>query len=242
MVAKLKKVNLSEQVCRIIKQKIVDKAWHAGFKLASESDLADMFGVNRLTIRIALQKLNALGILETKVGDGTYVTDFDLAKYMSEVSDLYISEDMLYNVYDFRHLVELECLRLAVDNRTDEDLAELADIFKRFEEAAGKVISLEDGALERYADVDFEFHYKICQCSKNSLYALSYLAVREPIVRYFKMALIRALKDDEKLGLSASEGLKDKLQDHYRIMEAIKNKDKAVSEKMYKKMVVYQVK
>lgn len=242
MVAKLKKVNLPEQVCSIVKKKIVDKVWPAGFKLASENDLAETFGVNRLTIRIALQKLNALGILVTKVGDGTYVTDFDLAKYMSEVSDLYISEDMLYNVYDFRQLVELECLRLAAENRTEQDIEELESIFERFEKAADQVSLLEERALEHYADVDFEFHYKICQCSKNSLYALSYLAIREPLVRYFKMALIRALKDDEKVGLSVSESLKDKLQDHYKIMEAIKNQNKAVGEKMYKKMVIYQVK
>jgi len=241
MVAKLKKVNLPEQVCRIIKKKIVDKDWSAGYKLASENDLAETFGVNRLTIRIALQKLNALGILVTKVGDGTYVTDFDLARYMSEVSDLYISEDMLYNVYDFRQLVELECLRLAAKNRTEQDVEELETILKQFEKAAEQVSLLEEQALEHYAQVDFEFHYKICQSSKNSLYALAYLAIREPLVRYFKMALIRALKDDEKVGLSVSASLKDKLQDHYEIMEAIKNKNKVVGEKMYKKMVVYQV-
>lgn len=44
----------------------------------SESDLADLFGVNRLTVRLALQKLNTLGILDTRVGDGTYVCAFVL--------------------------------------------------------------------------------------------------------------------------------------------------------------------
>lgn len=56
---KIKKVSASEQVCEAIQDQISAGVWKVGDKLPSESDLAAKFGVNRLTVRMALQKLNA---------------------------------------------------------------------------------------------------------------------------------------------------------------------------------------
>ena len=70
---KIKKKSTADLVCEKMKSMISNGTWQYYQKIPSESDLAEMFGVNRLTVRIALQRLNALGILDTRVGDGTYV-------------------------------------------------------------------------------------------------------------------------------------------------------------------------
>ena len=79
---KIKKVSASEQVCEAIQDQISAGVWKVGDKLPSESDLAAKFGVNRLTVRMALQKLNALGIVETRTGSGTFVIEFDFESYL----------------------------------------------------------------------------------------------------------------------------------------------------------------
>ena len=79
---RIKKVSASEQVCEAIQEQISGGVWRVGDKLPSESELAQKFGVNRLTVRMALQKLNALGIVETRTGSGTFVIEFDFEGYL----------------------------------------------------------------------------------------------------------------------------------------------------------------
>ena len=68
---KIRKLSMADQVCDRIRTLLLDGTWPVGTKLPAEAQLADRFGVNRLTVRIALQKFNALGILETRDGEGT---------------------------------------------------------------------------------------------------------------------------------------------------------------------------
>ena len=82
---KIVKVSLSDQVSEHLRQMISDNEFPVGSKLPSESELANMFGVSRLTVRMALQKLSAQGLTVTRPGDGTFVKKFNIAAYMDEV-------------------------------------------------------------------------------------------------------------------------------------------------------------
>ena len=106
---KIKKVSASEQVCEAIQDQISAGVWKVGDKLPSESDLAAKFGVNRLTVRMALQKLNALGIVETRTGSGTFVIEFDFESYLKTASRFYEQSGMMQNVQEFRIHIEIEC-------------------------------------------------------------------------------------------------------------------------------------
>ena len=103
---KIKKVSASEQVCEAIQDQISAGVWKVGDKLPSESDLAAKFGVNRLTVRMALQKLNALGIVETRTGSGTFVIEFDFESYLKTASRFYEQSGMMQNVQEFRIHIE----------------------------------------------------------------------------------------------------------------------------------------
>lgn len=56
-----------------IKEKIEANYWKIGDRLPSERELSTQFGVSRMTLRQAIQTLADEGILERKVGSGTYV-------------------------------------------------------------------------------------------------------------------------------------------------------------------------
>lgn len=56
-----------------IKEQIDQGVWKIGQRLPSERDLADEFSVSRMTLRQAITLLVEEGVLERKIGSGTYV-------------------------------------------------------------------------------------------------------------------------------------------------------------------------
>ena len=180
---KIRRISLVDQVCASIKQDIVDGIWKAGDKLPSESDFADTFGVNRLSVRMALQKLSTLGIIETRVGEGSFVRDFSLKPMLSEISVFYESKDCYDDVRQLRSLLEYECMRLAILSATDAEKEELHNALIHYNDLALKYnldVDNED-ALKRLVDADFNFHYKIIKMSHNRLYKDVYFMVQQLI-------------------------------------------------------------
>ena len=56
----------SEQVYQQMKHLIDIQVWAPGYKIPSENQLASQFGVSRMTIRAATQKLKAFGLLSIR--------------------------------------------------------------------------------------------------------------------------------------------------------------------------------
>lgn len=66
-----------------IKKDIEKGKWAIGSRLPSERELAVTFGVSRMTLRQAIQNLSEEGILERKIGSGTYVASKKVQEKMS---------------------------------------------------------------------------------------------------------------------------------------------------------------
>ena len=67
-------VPLYERVRQAIAASITDGTYSPGDKLPSEARLADELGVNRLTVRRAIEELARAGAVESRQGSGTYVS------------------------------------------------------------------------------------------------------------------------------------------------------------------------
>lgn len=65
-----------------LKKKIDDGSWEIGQRLPSERDLADDYEVSRMTLRQAITLLVEEGILERRVGSGTYVASHRVQEKM----------------------------------------------------------------------------------------------------------------------------------------------------------------
>ncbi|MGG3494699.1 winged helix-turn-helix domain-containing protein [Peribacillus simplex] len=68
-------ISLHQQIVDWMKQQITQGEWPVATKLPSQRSLADSFGVNRSTIITAMDELIADGLLETRVGSGTFVSN-----------------------------------------------------------------------------------------------------------------------------------------------------------------------
>lgn len=63
------------QIKQTLKGWIVNREFNPGDKIPSENELADKFGVSRLTVRQAISQLVQEGFLNSKRGEGTFVTN-----------------------------------------------------------------------------------------------------------------------------------------------------------------------
>ena len=67
-------VPLYHQLQNVLKAEIEARKWHADQQLPNETKLAERFGVSKITVRQALQKLAELGYIRREHGRGTFVT------------------------------------------------------------------------------------------------------------------------------------------------------------------------
>lgn len=110
-----------------LKQMLVDGELGPGDKLPVEKDLAASLGVSRNTLREAVRALTSLKILQTRQGDGTYVTSLQpdlLLDGMAFVADLHGESGELHFLH-IRRLLEPEATALATGRLSVADLAGL---------------------------------------------------------------------------------------------------------------------
>ncbi len=238
---KIKRLPLTEQVYQEIKEGISSGRWQVGDKLPSENELAEIFGVNRLTVRGALQKLNILGIVETRVGEGTYVLNFNLRKYVREVAEFAMQPEKENEIRDFRKLLEIECARLAIERGTEEELAELKRLADECRviglklNASYKDKSFDKDTYVEYVNTDLNFHFQICKMSHNSVYINSFNLARELINHYILLILERHYQEYIEEGGTVEEYFQ--ILEHDDIYHAIKEKDVEKCKRIYLHMI-----
>jgi GntR family transcriptional regulator len=72
---KARSVPLHHQVFLVLQDGITESRYAPNEALPSEEELAKLFGVSRVTIRSAMEKLDALGLVERRQGVGTFVRE-----------------------------------------------------------------------------------------------------------------------------------------------------------------------
>jgi GntR family transcriptional repressor for pyruvate dehydrogenase complex len=97
-----------------------------GQRLPPERKLAEMFGVGRSVIREALKSLTLLGLLEVRLGDGTYVKRTD-AGVLPQTIDwgLVIGTRHVLDLGEARHGLEVILAGLAAQRRDEAAVHEL---------------------------------------------------------------------------------------------------------------------
>jgi GntR family transcriptional repressor for pyruvate dehydrogenase complex len=135
-----------------------------GDKLPPERIIAEQMGVSRPSVREAISALHISGILETRPGDGTYVSHSPAAKNSSNQALLVLEEsESPYQILQARRAVEFGVARLAIEVASDEDISEIENTwFKRYEKG-------RRGEYEAYTLCGKEFHMAIAKATRNPL-------------------------------------------------------------------------
>jgi GntR family transcriptional repressor for pyruvate dehydrogenase complex len=131
---------------------IDDGTFGPGDRLPTERHLAEQLGISRASVRQALTGLAALGIVESRPGDGSYVATRADSKWEVDAASA-------LEILAARRVVEPGTARLAALRRTDEDIRTLGEIVRLMDD------QVASGANP--VDSDREFHRAIAATCRN---------------------------------------------------------------------------
>jgi GntR family transcriptional regulator len=82
------------QLSELLEQEILSGRWGPGFRLPSEPDLCDHFGLSRTTIRQALARLEQEGLISRRKGQGTFVAESRPRSWLLQSSGGFFQEEV----------------------------------------------------------------------------------------------------------------------------------------------------
>lgn len=175
---KIKQNTIVEQVMEKIKELIASGQYKVGDKLPTESELGQMFGIGRSSVREAIKIFNYLGILESRTAKGTYVCS------RSHISSESLSWAVLLGSNEMQELVETRAaielwsvIQLADKYRSDSQK------YQKYIDQLGQIIinmrnATNDRNYDNTIELDFQFHDVIISSSENSLFISIYHTLR----------------------------------------------------------------
>jgi len=205
------------QVALQLLEAIASGQYPPGARLPADRELAELTGVSRPTVREAILALEFLGIVQVRVGDGTYVTR---ASERSSAAVALLADTGFpvptAEVIEARLVIEPAVAAFAAERITPEGIT-------RLEELIGRSARLTDDPLRliEFVNLGLEFHAELARhCHNASLTAfgaalvdldehplwtlLNVRAVETPTARRTQVAEHRAVLDAVRAGDAAT--------------------------------------
>lgn len=183
-----------------------------GEKLVSVEQLAENFQVGRSAIREALSALQAIGLVEMRQGEGTFVRQFD-----ASLISLPLRSAVLMNKQDIQHLLEVRkileagAVMAAAEKRTEADLKKMETLLRSMRDQNGEQDELGENA-------DLAFHLAIAEASHNPLLI--------NLMRNVSEMTVETMRETRRVWMHADQTAADQLyEEHQQIYDAIKRKD-----------------
>jgi DNA-binding GntR family transcriptional regulator len=158
-----------------------------------ERQIANDLGISRTPVREAMAQLEREGFVRSVPRRGIYV----VRKTRAEVSELIIAWAAL----------ESMAARLITQNASDREIAELRQMFAKFEN--GEL----HARLDEYSDVNIEFHQTIIRLSRNSVL----IDLAENLFTHMRMIRRKTIGEEDRADRS--------IRDHMNIIQAIEARD-----------------
>jgi GntR family transcriptional repressor for pyruvate dehydrogenase complex len=208
MFAPIAVARASSAIAEQIRTAIVTGQLGQGDRLPPERELAEQFGVSRVTVRDALRALEAMGLIDVRVGarGGAFVTVPTGAVVGQTMSDMMMMQAITpEDIVEARLIVELGTITIACARATDEDIARLRELSDRARRAlAAKTYTRE---------LSWDFHALLADLTHNG-------AV-EGLTQSFRSSLsMHPIRTRE--GARAFERT---VEEHDRILEALERRD-----------------
>ncbi|MCF8092731.1 MAG: FadR family transcriptional regulator [Desulfotignum sp.] len=205
----LTKITAAEAVVESLKTRILDGEFSPGKKLPSEQALLGEYDVSRLTLREALAKLAAWGIIQVRHGKGAFVSESISVPALGNVLiPLFprINADRMSDLVEARNTIESEIAAKVAGSRTEKQIKTLR-----------RLLTYDPRAITRakvFAERDYRFHLALVEMSGNKFFLSMYQALHHQI-RSFLLEYARSVTDWEQA-----------LERHTPILDAIIDGDR----------------
>ena len=153
---------ISDQVYEQLLEQIINRTWAVGTKLPSENELRQLLGVSRVSVRTALNRLTALGLVEARQGEGTFVRRVTADTYRDLLLPMFlVNKNTSKEILEYRLVMEVGATELAAQRITETELVKLEEIVARME--------ANTSDIKAFAEDDLQFHVLIAKASKNQM-------------------------------------------------------------------------
>jgi GntR family transcriptional repressor for pyruvate dehydrogenase complex len=165
--APVRRQPLVKQVLEYLQQRIASGEFPVGSKLPAEPELMARLTVGRSTLREAMRVLAHMGLVDVRPGDGTYICSPPPEK---ETLGQRLQRARIFEVYEVRRVLELECARLAALRRDEDDLIVLRQALQQ------RKAFLAPGHETAFIEADLAFHTGVARATKNTVLSDLYQA------------------------------------------------------------------
>ena len=201
------RTTLTADVCRKLVTHLVRGDWQEGDRLPAERELCRRLGVGRASLREALKALEIMGMIESRVGEGTFVcrrSEFLARPLLWSIAGS--DETQVSELIESRRLMEGELAALAAERRTPADLDHIAGHILRMES------TLEQA--DQFLEADLDFHLAIAEAAHNRILLNAVQLIRN-LMRQWIMQTVQV-----------PHTTPEALAQHRVIFEAISHRDK----------------
>ncbi|MCG8376343.1 MAG: FadR family transcriptional regulator, partial [Chlorobiales bacterium] len=198
----------TEALVENLKERIRSCEFGPGEKLPSEQSLLKDYNVSRLTLREALARLAALGVIQVRHGKGAFVNGKVSIPALDNVLIPMFPQqnrERMQELVEARNIIESEVAAKVAEIRTKEDILRLE---KLLEYDASQI-----SGSEVFADRDYAFHLALSEIAGNEFLHAMYQALYRQI-RFFLIQYAESISDWVPA-----------LERHQPILEAIRNQD-----------------
>jgi len=208
--APVSKQSLTDRLARQIRGLIRRGDYRQGDRLPPIMEMARRFGVGHPTIREALKKLEAVGIVEIRHGSGVYVSRSEEVLVLASPDYAgTVTKKLLLDLLRTRMLLELQSVADAVQHATPDHLHEM----RRLLTLASQ--NLDNDAVLHSANMSF--HRQIALASGNTVLAQLLDVVQD------------LFRDEQRMILSIFGSRARDHQEHLGILEALEQRDEALA-------------
>lgn len=145
---------------------VIKQGIEIGDRLPAERKLCEMLSISRTRLRELLKQLTAQGLIETKIGSGTFLKQdpamWKIDANLNQIGQLIAQDpDYRFDVQEARAVLEGGTAWYAALRATDEEKALIRTAYDRLQHFQ------QIGDLPKAADADANFHLAIAEASHN---------------------------------------------------------------------------
>nr|HEX4313877.1 FadR/GntR family transcriptional regulator [Kofleriaceae bacterium] len=176
MLKPVEKQRVAEEIAEQLRSLILTGQYPPGSKLPPERELSKRLRVNRASLREALKKLEHLGLVRIRQGDGTRVQNFmetggiELVQHLLPLAGG--KPELIRDLLEFRRIFGRELARLAASRAKEVGTTKLRALADRADQVTG--------AAELF-DLDFDFYVALAQLAGNQVMLLLINTVRDGV-------------------------------------------------------------
>ncbi len=215
---------LSSRIVEDVCAALFDKRLAPGDFLGTEKDIAERAGASRIVARDALRTLQALGVVEIKVGagGGARIAEGNPRLFSEALAvQLSLAGISVREMLDAQRAIETTAAELAAENAGPEDLRKLHALLVEHEAV------IEDSAA--YTRSCMRFHLAVAEASKNRVLVAQLLSLQHvswpsenrtltaPVARHI-LAVHRAIAD--VIESRDAAGARRMMDDHVKMIRA----------------------